>query len=58
MDQKDPFWPKEVHFGPFTSAKEKMAIPDPKAASFRPKLWQSFFRELDWPPLLKLLGTA
>ena len=28
MDQNGPFWPEEVHFGPFRSANRTLAIPD------------------------------
>ena len=28
MDQNGPFWPVEVHFGPFRSANRTLAIPD------------------------------
>ena len=27
MDQNGPFWPKEVHFGPFRSANGTLATP-------------------------------
>ena len=30
MDQNGPFWPKEVHFGPFRSANRTLAIHDLK----------------------------
>ena len=28
MDHFGPFWPKELHFGPFRSANRTLAIPD------------------------------
>ena len=28
MDQNGPFWPEEVHFGPFRSANRTQAIPE------------------------------
>ena len=28
MDQNGPFWPEEVHFGPFRSANRTPAIPE------------------------------
>ena len=28
MEQNGPFWPAEVHFGPFRSANRTLAIPD------------------------------
>ena len=28
MDQNGPFWPEEVHFGPFRSANRTLAIPE------------------------------
>ena len=30
MDQNGPFWPEEVHFGPFRSANRTLVIPDMK----------------------------
>ena len=30
MVHSGPFWPEEVHFGPFRSANSTLAIPDPK----------------------------
>ena len=28
MDQNGPFWPEEVHFGPFRSTNRTLAIPE------------------------------
>ena len=30
-----PFWPEEVHFGPFRSANRTLAIPDKSRDSIR-----------------------
>ena len=37
MDQNGPFWPEEVHFGPFRSANRTLAIPDFLFGGDRPR---------------------
>ena len=38
MDQNGPFWPEEVHFGPFRSANRTLAIPEISADGTGPNL--------------------
>ena len=35
MEQNGPFWPDEVHFGPFRSANRALAIPELRCLELR-----------------------
>ena len=46
MDQMDPFgpfWPEEVHFGPFRSANRTLAIHEPDFSRFE-LIFSPFYR--------------
>ena len=52
MDQNGPFWPEEVHFGPFRSANRTLAIPDSTCLDFQKnkKAHKLLTHKLFWRP--------
>ena len=57
MDQNDPFWPKEVHFGPFRSANRTLAMPE-EIQDRPPRLRCSISLEASHPPNPILLSWS